>query len=172
LSGLDLFFAATTAVSLGFNLWQLFRDRYKYSPIKDLLIGLLNDLKGRSLRGYNRQLLITSPAGMALPLEAIRLEFWDFTQEVYQGLEQAREHVVAAIQIIDPDASQQEIFNAATFGLNDMEQRFRKENMERFMENARRVAQAPNQQQGQPSSGPGEPGSNQPKDEPEPPAGS
>ena len=31
LSGLDLFFALTTVISLGFNLWQLFRDRYKYS---------------------------------------------------------------------------------------------------------------------------------------------
>lgn len=48
LSGLELFFTITTLISLGFNLWQLFRDRYKYAPLRDSLIGLFNDLKGRS----------------------------------------------------------------------------------------------------------------------------
>ena len=146
LSGLDLFFAVTTAVSVGFNLWQLFRDRYKYAPVSDTLIGLFNDLKGRQQRTYQRQLLITSHAGMALPLEAVRLEFYDFVNETTQALEQLREHVVAAIHIVDPSVSTQQIFRAAEFGLSERERRFREEDMESFRQNwvanAQRQAQA------------------------------
>ena len=136
LSGLDLFFAVTTVVSLGFNLWQLFRDRYKYAPLKNSLIGLFNDLKGRQLRAYQRQSLITSNAGLAAPVEAVRLEFYDFVQETMQSLEQLREHIVAAIQTLDPEASTQQVFRAAEFGLNEQERRFRQEGMERYIQNA------------------------------------
>ncbi len=140
LSGLNLFFTLTTFISLGFNLWQLFRDRYKYAPLRDSLIGLFNDLKGRSLRAYQRQQLITSPAGMALPLEAIRLEFYDFVQETTQVLEQLREHVVASIHTLDPNASTQEVFRAAEFGLTEKERRFRDDSMERFIATSRAPA--------------------------------
>lgn len=140
LSGLELFFTITTLISLGVNLWQLFRDRYKYAPLRDSLIGLFNDLKGRSLRAYQRQLLITSPAGMALPLEAVRLEFYDFVQETTQSLEQLREHVVAAIHTLDPNASTQEVFRAAEFGLTEQERQFRKDGMDRFMASSRAAA--------------------------------
>jgi hypothetical protein len=71
LSGLDLFFALTTVISFVFNLWQLFRDRYKYAPLKNSLLGLFNDLKSRQLRAHQRQLLITSQAGMAANVEAL-----------------------------------------------------------------------------------------------------
>lgn len=142
LSGLDLFFAVTTAVSLALNLWQLFRDRYKYAPLKDLLIGLLNDLKARGLRVHERQLMVDSPIGMQLPLEAVRFGFWDFTRETLHGLEQLREHVVAAIQVIDPAASTQQIFRAAEFGLNEQEKRLKEEGMERFIERTREAEEA------------------------------
>ena len=141
LSGLDLFFAITTVISLGFNLWQLFRDRYKYTPLKDSLIGLFNDLKGRQLRAYQRQLLITSPAGNALAREAIQPEFYDFAAETTHSFEQLREHVVAAIHTLDPEASTQQVFRASEFGLNEQERRFRTEGMERFIQNARAAAQ-------------------------------
>lgn len=141
LSGLDLFFATTTVISLGVNLWQLFRDRYKYTPLKNSLIGLFNDLKSRQLRAYRRQQLITSSSGAALSLEAIRLEFSDFGYETTQSLDQLREHVVAAIHTLDPDASTQQIFRASEFGLTDKERQFREEGMERFIENARGSAQ-------------------------------
>jgi hypothetical protein len=140
LSGLDLYFAITTVISLGLNLWQLLRDRYKYAPLKDSLIGLFNDLKGRQLRAYQRQQLIISPKGQALPLEAIRLEFYDFVQETTQSFEQLREHVVASIQTLDPHASTQQVFRASEFGLTEQERQFRKERMDRFISNARVAA--------------------------------
>lgn len=151
LSGLDLFFAITTIISLGFNLWQLFRDRYKYAPLKDSLIGLFNDLKGRQLRAYQRQLLITSSASMSLPLDAVRLEFYDFVQETAQSLEQLREHVVASIHTLDPDASTQQVFRAAEFGLNEQERQFRQEGMQRFIENTRLAPQGGPQTQAPPT---------------------
>ena len=137
LSGLDLFFALTTVISLGFNLWQLFRDRYKYAPLKNSLLGLFNDLKSRQLRAPQRQLLITSNAGMSSSIEAVRLEFYDFVDETKSSLEQVREHVVAAIYTLDPDASTQQVFRAAEFGLNEQERRLREEGMDRFLESAR-----------------------------------
>lgn len=137
LSGLDLFFALTTIISLGFNLWQLFRDRYKYEPLKNSLIGLFNDLKSRQLRAHQRQLLVTSEAGAAATAEAMRLEFYDFVEETKIGLEQLREHVVAAIHTLDPEASTQQVFRAAEFGLTKKEREFREEGMDQFMENAR-----------------------------------
>lgn len=137
LSGLDLFFAITTAVSLGFNLWQLFRDRYKYEPLKNSLIGLFNDLKNRQLRAHQRQLLITSNAGMAAPVESVRLEFYDFVEEMKMSLEEVREHVVASIYTLDPDASTQQVFRAAEFGLNAKERQFREEGMDRFIQQSR-----------------------------------
>src|SRR5690606_17733860 len=98
LSGLDLFFALTTLISLAFNLWQLFRDKYKYTPLKNSLIGLFNDLKGKQLRAHQRSMLIYTKHGLELPIEAARLEFYDFAQEMFQSLDQLREHVVASIQ--------------------------------------------------------------------------
>ena len=144
LSGLDLFFAVTTVISLGFNLWQLFRDRYKYAPLKNSLIGLVNDLKNRQLRAHGRQILITSPAGVASSAEAVRLEFYDFAEETKLSLEQVREHVVAAIHTLDPDTSSSQVFHAAEFGLSEKERRFREEGLDRFMDNARAArSQAP-----------------------------
>jgi hypothetical protein len=137
LSGLDLFFAITTVISLGFNLWQLFRDRYKYEPLKNALLGLHNDLKGRSLRAHARQLLITSNAGMATPVEALRLEFYDFADETKMTYEELREHVVAAVHTLDSEASSQQVFRASEFGLNAQERQFREEGMERYIERAR-----------------------------------
>lgn len=144
LSGLDLFFAITTVISLGFNLWQLFRDQYKYEPLKNSLIGLFNDLKGKQLRAHQRSMLIFSKQALELPVEATRLEFYDFAQEMSQSLDQLREHVVASIQTLDPNASTQQVFRAAEFGLTEQERRFRTQGMERFM--AQNAAQ-PNAQQ-------------------------
>jgi hypothetical protein len=131
------FFAIAAVVSFVFNLWQLFRDHYKYTPLKDSLIGLFNDLKGRQLRAYQRQHLITSKASMSLPAEAIRLGFYDFVQETTQSLEQLREHVVASIHVLDPDASTQQVFRAAEFGLTEQERQFRQEGMERLIRDSR-----------------------------------
>lgn len=133
LSGLDLFFAITTLVSLGFNLWQLFRDRYKYDPLKNSLIGLFNDLKGKQLRAHQRSMLVYTKQALDLPVEATRLEFYDFAQEMSQSLDQLREHVVASIQTLDPSASTQQVFRAAEFGLTEQERRFREQGIERLM---------------------------------------
>lgn len=131
ISGLDLFFIITAIISIGFNLWQSLRDQYKYDPLRDSLIGLFNDLKGRSLRAFMRQQLIISPAGMSQSLESVRLQFYDFVQETTQDFEQLREHVVALIHTLDPSLSSQEVFKAADFGLTDEERQFRKEHMAR-----------------------------------------
>lgn len=142
LSGLDLFFAITTVISIGFNLWQLFRDRYKYEPLKNSLIGLFNDLKNRQLRAHQRQILITSPAGMETSVESLRLEFYDFVEETKVSLEEIREHVVAAIYTLEPDASTQQVFRASEFGLNAQERKFREEGMNRFIENSQLAGSA------------------------------
>ena len=146
LSGLDLFFAITTVVSLGFNLWQLFRDRYKYAPLKNSLIGLFNDLKGRQMRAYARTQLITSQAGMSLDVQAIRLEFYDFVEASKLDLEQVREHLVAAIMTLDPDTNTSQVFRAGEFGLTEQEARFRRENGERMIQRAREVESAAHDQ--------------------------
>jgi hypothetical protein len=141
LSGLDLFFAITTVISFGFNLWQLFRDKYKYTPLRNSLIGLFNDLKSRQARSYQLQPLIVSPP-VELSLDAVRFEFYDFVQENIQGLEQLREHVVAGIYTLDPEASTQEVFRASEFGLTEGEKAFRQEWMERTKADAQKAAES------------------------------
>lgn len=132
LSGLDLFFALTTVLSIGFNLWQLFRDRYKYAPLKNSMVGLFNDIKSRQLRAHFRQQLVTSNASAAATADSVRLEFYDFAEETKQAFEQIREHVVAAIYTLDPDASTQQVFKASDFGLSENEKRLRDEGFERY----------------------------------------
>jgi len=133
LSGLDLFFAITTAVSLGFNLWQLIRDRYKYHPIKSSLIGLFNDIKARQLRVHLRHKFLASPGAMNAPIDVLRAEFADFVQEILQSYEQLREHVVANIHMVDPNASNHQVFRAADFGLTEQEKTFRSEFMDQSL---------------------------------------
>jgi hypothetical protein len=134
LSGLDLFFAITTVISIGFNLWQLFRDRYKYEPLKNSFIGLFNDIKSRQLRAHFRQQLLTSSAGTAASAEQLRLEFYDFAEETKQSLDQIREHVVAAIHTLDNSISSQQVFKAADFGMSEEEKRQRAEGFKKYME--------------------------------------
>ena len=134
LSGLDLFFAITTVVSIGFNLWQLFRDRYKYEPLKNSFIGLFNDIKSRQLRAHFRQQLLTSNAGTAATADQLRLEFYDFAEETKQSLDQIREHVVAAIHTLDGSISSQQVFKAADFGMSEDEKRLRAEGFQKYMQ--------------------------------------
>src|SRR5690606_8196316 len=108
------------------------------------------DLKGKQLRAHQRSMLIYTKHGLELPIEAARLEFYDFAQEMFQSLDQLREHVVASIQTLDPDASTQQVFRAAEFGLTDQERRFREKGMEKFIaQNAAAQANAQQQQQQQ-----------------------
>src|SRR5688500_1326165 len=118
LSGLDLFFAITTVISIAFNLWQLFRDQYKYDPLKNSLIALFNGLKGRQLRCVERRQMLTSPSSLAADANAMRREFYDFVGETTQTLDQLKEHVVGAIHTLGPTISNEQIFRAAEFGLN------------------------------------------------------
>lgn len=136
LSGLDLFFMGTTIVSLGFNLSQVLRDRFKYQPLKNSLIGLFNDLKARQLRAHQRQTLINTRQGAELDAQAIRMQFSDYLQENVQNLGELREHVVAAIHTLDPDISNRQIFRASDFGLTDQERDFQNRAMEQFHNDA------------------------------------
>jgi hypothetical protein len=82
-------------------------------------------------------------------------------EETKMSLEQVREHVVAAIYTLDADASTQQVFRAAEFGLNAQERQLREEGLDRFIENARvsdpqpqmSASAAPNQRQ-EPQSNP------------------
>ncbi len=143
LSKLDLFFVLTTLVSLGFNLWQYFRDKYKFDPLKNALISLFNDLKDRQLRCYQRQSSLGAPLHSHADANILRVEFFDCLNEFLQSLEQLREHVVGAIHTLDPKAGEQFIFRAAEFGLNKQEREFREKNTERFVKQY--------EQQGQPA---------------------
>jgi|GEM_PF-1410750 len=144
LSGLDLFFAFTTVVSLVFNFWQMLRDRYKYVPLKNSLIGLFNDLKGRHLRAHQRQILINSKDNLQLDVNAVRMQFYDYVQENLQTLNQLREHVVAAIYTLDPQISDQQVFRAADFGQTQQEREYKEQALKRFHEKAINVVPTAN----------------------------
>jgi hypothetical protein len=139
LSGLGLFFAITTVISMGMNMYQLIRDRMKYRmkyrPLNNQLIGVHNDLKNRGLRAYQRQLLLTTPEGMAADVNSLRLEFFDFTNETNLAFNTLREHVVAIIHTLDPNATSSRVFRAADFGLNEQERAFNATYMKRYTEN-------------------------------------
>lgn len=132
LSGLDLFFAATTVVSLGINLWQVSRERFKYDPLKNSLIAVFNDLKGKQLRTYNRQQLLLSPSSQKSTLEAIHREFFDFTAEMNLAFEQLKEHTVGQIHTLDPSVKSADVFQAAVFGMSEDDLRRRKEYLDSF----------------------------------------
>ena len=139
LSGLDLFFAGTTIISLGFNLWQLSRERFKYEPLKNSLIAVFNDLKAKQLRAHNRQQLLLSASSQKSTLEATQREFFDFTAEMNLAFEQLKEHTVGAIHTLDASVSSSDVFRAANFGMTEDELRQRKEYLESF---SRRTNQA------------------------------
>jgi hypothetical protein len=134
LSMLDVFFIVSALISLGFNLWQWVKDKNRYDPIVNALIGVFNDLKDRELRAYQKALLLEHQTFKAMSAEALRASFWDFAQEMIRANEQLREHIASVIYTLKPEASTETIYKAAEFGLTPEERQFRKQNAERYMQ--------------------------------------
>lgn len=113
-------------VSLILNLVQYLRDRYKYKPIYNSLLGMFNQIRldTQSLTTH-RQILIDENN----PHNDFQALLWDYAQFIdriinsYSGM---REHIVSALKAINE--SEQKIFRAQEFGLTNAE----KENADQF----------------------------------------
>lgn len=142
LDWLDLIFLILALISLGFNLYQFLRDRYKYQPLKNSLIALFNDLKSKQSRYRQRLRAISHSTNQDISALTVKAEFSDFIEESTRSLDQLREHVVGAIHTLDPSISDQSIFRASEFGLTDVEKATRKDMAERLSSMAQaRLAQ-------------------------------
>lgn len=117
LNSYDVFATILAFVSLSMNVIQWREARSLLVPVRNPLIGLFNELKARQGRVWGKQARITK--------DTTPLEFYDFTEEVLQGFEQLREHVISLIETVAPGLPDEDFFRASTRGLTPDEKHMR-----------------------------------------------
>lgn len=139
LDGLDIFFVIATFASLIFNVVQWQQGREKNTPVRNALIAMFNELKNRQQRCFGKRQRVTTP-NVVVNLG----EFVDFVEEMLQGYEQLREHVIGLIETVAPSTPDDAFFRAAERGLTPEEREMRKQSarsyLERMVERDRRLA--------------------------------
>lgn len=123
LSTFDVFTTLVTFVSLAMNVIQWRESRAMLLPIRNPLIALFNELKTRQQRVWSKQRRINE--------QTTPIEFYDFAEEVIQGFEQLREHVISLIETVSPEMRDEDFFRASTRGLTTDEKESRQDWIQR-----------------------------------------
>lgn len=128
---LSWFEALTLVITVGFgilNIIQFQRQRQfkrdTLKPIYNGLIGLFNDVKNKGTHCYTRQNLIFSKNSPYDNIDALKWNFYEFTMDSINHLQNLREHIVSILKIIDP--SEKRVFREADFALTDGEKEARR----------------------------------------------
>lgn len=132
LTGLEIFSIAATLISLFFNLVQYMQARKEKqalkSPLTNMLIALFNDIKSKSSNVYMTQQLLYNPKNPIKEYEALRWEFFQFTQNVINYLVGFQEVLVGSLVTLNPDDKEgNQAFRASDYGLKTEEKELRKQ---------------------------------------------
>lgn len=116
---------AIAVTSIVLNIIQFQTKRTIFKPTYNGLIGLLNDVKNRSMHCYGKQNILFAKDNPHKDIETLKWDFWEFAREVIGYLDGFREHIVAILKTMNPNEDQ--IFKAADFALTEEDKKIRKE---------------------------------------------
>ncbi len=136
LTGLELFFIATTLISLFINLYQLMvykREKAAFqTPLTNSLIALFNDVKSKSTNVYAIQNLILHKLNPHKDISTIKWEYYQFCQTTIAHLIGFQESLVGVLATLNPkDKTGEQAFRAGDYGLTQEEKDFKKKFTER-----------------------------------------
>lgn len=137
LTKLEVFFIATTLISLFFNVFQAmiwWRDQKNlFRPLSNSLVALFNDIKAKSLHCFFVQNTLWNPNNPHKEMDTLRWEYGAFTQTMITALQGFQESVVGVYTTLNPDDKDgAKVFRAADYGLTQQEREFKQKNLERL----------------------------------------
>jgi hypothetical protein len=106
-------------LSLFGNLIQYFNRRRENKPLRHVLVGLLNDVKTKSVLCYTEQNLLFNPKNPHTQIDTLRWEFGGFLFSIIQALQGFQEHIVGSLKALN--VKENEIVKAIDFGLSNQE---------------------------------------------------
>ena len=137
LTGLEIFFIATTIISLVFNILQWKERRSLREPLKNTLIGLFNDIKQKSARVafvYNALFNTNNPHKT---IDTMRWECGLVLQDIGGYFQGFQETLVGALATLNPnDTEGKQVFRASDYGLTEEEKEYRRQYLERSQSQA------------------------------------
>ena len=131
LTGLEIFFIATTVLSLFFNLYQFMTGRKEKEklrePLSNSLIALFNEIKQKSLNAYATQQFLFNASNPHNQIETLKWEYSLFAQNVMDSLKGFQEMVVGMLITLNPKDREGKIaFRSTEYGLTEYEKEFNK----------------------------------------------
>lgn len=135
LTGLEVFFIATTMISLVINLLQ-WRDRRTLQlPLTNALIALFNDIKAKTGNVNFVYNALFNPNSPHSNLATLRWEYGLFAQEMIGYFQGFQEAVVGVLATLNPkDKEGKQAFRASDYGLTEQEKTWRAERMRKLQE--------------------------------------
>ena len=135
LTGLEIFFIATTILSLFLNLYQLMTAIKKkaalQSPLSNTLIALFNDVKSKSTSVFETHQFLFHKQNPHKDIDTLRWEYLQFTKNVINFLQGFQENLVGALATLNPEDKQGEkAFKAADYGLTQQEKELKRNYMD------------------------------------------
>jgi len=137
LTALEIFFIATTLLSLFFNLLQfsVWRKEKKalHAPLTNTLIGLFNDIKSKAITVFTTQQLLVSPQNPHKELDTLKWEYLHFIQSMIGYLSGFQEALVGALVTLNPQDKEGKLsFRASDYGLTEEEKEQKKQYMKQW----------------------------------------
>jgi hypothetical protein len=137
LTGLEIFFIATTIVSLFLNLYQMMIAKKEkaalQAPLSNSLIALFNDVKSKTTKVFETQEFLFHKQNPHKEIETLRWEYFQFTKNVMNFLNGFQESLVGILVTLNPEDKQGEkAFKAADYGLTEQEKELKRGYMDRL----------------------------------------
>lgn len=131
LTGLEIFFIATTIFSLFLNLYQLMTAKKEraalQSPLSNTLVALFNDVKSKSTSVFETQQFLFHKQNPNKDIDTLRWEYLQFTKNIINFLNGFQENLVGALVTLNPEDKQGEkAFKAADYGLTEQEKELKR----------------------------------------------
>ena len=135
-SGLEIFFVATTIVSLVFNIIQWREGKAAKDPLSNTLVGTFNEIRARVNYVHFAYGTIFSPNNPHADVQTLRWEFGHFLQGELSTLEGLQEQLVSVLVSLRPeDKTGALAFRARDYGLTEDDKEIRRLNFERYKAN-------------------------------------
>lgn len=134
---LEIFFIATTILSLFINLYQLMtakKDKAALqAPLSNSLIALFNDVKAKSTSVFETQQFLFHNQNPHKDISTLKWEYLQFTKTVINFLNGFQESLVGVLATLNPEDKQgDKAFKAADYGLTEQEKDLKRGFMNRL----------------------------------------
>lgn len=133
LSGLEVFFIATTVISLVFNLLQWREAKAWKDPLSNALVGMFNDIKSKTNAVYFAYNALFNPNNPHTDVNTLRWEYGLILQNLLNSFQGLHEQVVSVLVSLRPDDKEGKLsFRAGDYGLTHQEKELRQQHFEQF----------------------------------------